>query len=134
MHGWRKDLASSTRDFSKYAAILANSEEQLSLSRALSQLSEIYEKIDQIYVEQSHSDFYTLSELVKDYVCLFENIKEVFYQRIKTYQTWQKHEETLKSKRDSKLKLEAANKLDKIPTVAAEIKDVTNFRLNLFKK
>jgi sorting nexin-1/2 len=130
MYSWRKDLASSTKDFSKHIAILANSEEQLALSRALSQLSEIYEKIDQIYLEQSNSDYFVLSELVKDYVSLFDNIREVFYQRIKTYNNWQKTEEALRAKREAKAKLEASNKQDKIPTVAAEIRDVT-FKINI---
>lgn len=124
MYGWRKDLANSTKDFSKYSAILANSEEQLSLSRALSQLSEIYEKVDQIYLEQSNSDYFVFSELIKDYVSLFDNIREVFYQRIKTFNTWQRYEENLRLKKEAKAKLEASNKLDKIPTVAAEIRDL----------
>ena len=124
MYGWRKDLAMSTKEFSKNIAILANSEEQLSLSRSLSHLSEIYEKVDQIYLEQSNSDYFIYSELVRDYVALFDNIREVFYQRIKTYNTWQRYEEQLRAKKESKAKLEASNKLDKIPTVAAEIRDL----------
>jgi sorting nexin-1/2 len=121
--GWRRDLTSSTKEFSKSAAILANSEEQLNLSRALCQLGEIYEKIEQIYLEQSNADYFVMSELVKDYVCLFDNIKEIFYQRVKIYSIWQKSEETLKSKKDAKAKFEQANKQDKIPAALAEIKD-----------
>jgi sorting nexin-1/2 len=124
MYGWRKDLSVSTKDFSKSIAILANSEEQLSLSRSLSQLGEIYEKIDQIYLDQSQSDYFVFGELVRDYVSLFDNIKEVLHQRVKMYSSWQKLEDALKSKRESKAKLEASNKLDKVPTVAAEIKDL----------
>ena len=124
LYGWRRDLTSSTKDFSKSIAILANSEEQMNLSRALSQLSEVYEKIEQIYLDQSNADYFILSELVKDYVCLFDNIKEIFYQRVKLYSNWQKTEETLKSKKDNKAKLESANKQDKIPSALAEIKDV----------
>jgi sorting nexin-1/2 len=120
-------LATSAKDFSKTAAILANSEEQISLSRSLSQLGEIYEKVDQIYLDQSNADYFIFFELIKDYVSLFENIKEVFYQRIKSYSNWQRAEDSLKSKRESKIKLEASNKLDKIPTVAAEIRDVRLF-------
>jgi len=127
-------LSTSTKDFSKSTAILANSEEQLSLSRALSQLGEIYEKIDQIYLDQSNADYFVFGELVRDYVSLFDNIKELFYQRVKMYSNWQKIEENLKSKKDSKLKLEASNKLDKVPTVAAEIKEVKEkFGLNKFR-
>ena len=118
-------MASSTKDFSKHAAILANSEEQLNLSRALSQLGEIYEKIDQIYLEQANCDYFSFAELVKDNICLLDNIKEVFHQRVKMFSNWQRAEETLKSKKDTKAKLEAANKQDKIPAAAAEIRDVT---------
>lgn len=122
--GWRRDLTATTKEFSKSSAILANSEEQLNLSRALSQLGEIYEKIEQIYLEQSNADYFIFSELAKDYVCLFDNIKEILYQRTKMWSNWQKTEETLKSKKDNKAKLEAANKQDKIPAALAEIKDL----------
>ena len=125
-------MATSAKDFSKTAAILANSEEQISLSRSLSQLGEIYEKVDQIYLDQSNADYFIFFELIKDYVSLFENIKEVFYQRIKSYSNWQRAEDSLKSKRESKIKLEASNKLDKIPTVAAEIRDVRLFFISFF--
>ncbi len=117
-------MALSAKEFSKTTAILANSEEQINLSRALSQLGEIYEKVDQIYLDQANADYFIFSETVKDYLCLFDNIKEVFYQRVKSYSNWQRTEEALKSKRDAKQKLEAQNKLDKVPTVAAEIRDV----------
>lgn len=116
------------KDFSKSIAILANSEEQLALSRALSQLGEVYEKIDAIYTDQSNSDYFNFGELVKDYVSLFDNVKEVFYQRIKTFGMWQKAEETLKAKKDAKAKFEAANKQDKIPAAAAEIKEVIKLK------
>jgi sorting nexin-1/2 len=97
------------------------------LSRALSQLGEIYEKIDQIYADQANADFFIFAELVKDYVCLFDNIKEIFFQRVKLFSNWQKAEEALRAKKEAKAKLEASNKLDKVPTVAAEIKDVSIF-------
>jgi sorting nexin-1/2 len=123
MHGWRKDLAHSTKDFSKSISILSNSEEQLSLSRALSHLGESYEKIEQHYLDQSNSDYFLFAELLKDYICLYDNIKEVFHQRVKIYSHWKKAEETLKAKEDYKVKLEATNKLDKVPAAAAEIRD-----------
>ena len=75
-------------------------------------------------------------------MCLLDNIKEVFQQRIKTYFNMQRAEETLKAKRDAKAKLEASNKQDKVPAAAAEIKDVSKlqgtflrilFSLNVFQ-
>jgi len=123
LYSWRRDLTLTTKEFSKGTAILANSEEQLNLSRALSQLGEIYEKIDMIYAEQANSDYFMFGELIKDYIGLLDNIKEVFHARCKAYSNWKKTEELLKNKKDNKTKLEAANKLDKIPTAAAEIRD-----------
>lgn len=116
-------MASSSNDFSKSAAILANSEEQLNLSRALSTLGELYEKVDGIYSEQANADYYVFGEFAKDYIGLLDNIREVFYQRIKVYGNWKKAEDTLKLKNEAKVKLEAANKLDKLPTALAEIRD-----------
>jgi sorting nexin-1/2 len=127
MYSWRKDLSSSTKEFSKSAAILANSEEQLNLSRALSQLGEIYEKIDVIYSDQANKDYFIFGELVKDYVGLFEGIREVLQQRIKIFWNWKKAEDTLRLKKEAKAKLEAANKQDKVPAAAAEIRDVKRF-------
>ena len=131
MYSWRRDLCGATKDFSRSTAILSNSEEQLNLSRVLSQLGEIYEKIDLIYTEQSNSDYFIFAELVKDYVGLLDSIKEAFHQRIKTYSNWQRAEETLKLKKETKTKLEAANKQDKIPTALAEIRDVYMFKIKI---
>ena len=124
-------MSVSTKDFAKSASILANSEEQLGISRALQNLADAYEKVDQVYLDQSNSDHFKFSELRKDYVCLLDNIKEVFQHRIKTYMNMQRAEETLKAKRDAKTKLEASNKQDKVPAAAAEVKDVSQ-SLSLF--
>jgi sorting nexin-1/2 len=118
------DLAVSTKDFAKSAAVLAHAEEHINLAKALSQLGDLYEKVDELHVEQAHSDFFTLGELLRDYIGLLDSVREVFDQRIKVFQNWQKAEETLKSKQDTKAKLELGNKQDKIPTVLAEIRDV----------
>jgi sorting nexin-1/2 len=96
------------------------------LAKALSQLGDVYEKIEQLIADQSHSDFFNFAELLKDYIGLLDLIKEAFYQRVKVYHNWQKAEESLKAKQEQKAKLEAAsNKQDKIPTVLAEIRDVS---------
>ena len=124
LYGWRKDLAVSTKDFAKSAAVLAHAEEHINLAKSLSQLGDLYEKVDELQVAQSHSDFFIITELARDYIGLLTSIREVFDQRIKVFQNWQKSEDTLKSKQDTKAKLEMGNKQDKIPTVLAEIKDV----------
>ena len=125
LYNWRKDLAVSTKDFAKSAAILANSEEHINLAKALSLLGDLYEKVDELQVEQSHSDFFTITELARDYIGLLQSVREVFDQRIKVFQNWQKCEDMLKSKQDAKAKIELTNKQDKLPSVLAEIKDVS---------
>merc|ERR1711976_326897 len=73
----RKELALNTGSFAKSAAMLGNAEEHTSLSRALSQLAEIEEKVEQLHMDQADADFFGLSELVKDYVSLIAAVKEV---------------------------------------------------------
>ncbi len=70
-----EDLATNTGSFAKSVAMLGNAEEHTSLSRALSQLAEVEEKIDQLHMDQADNDFFVLSELIKDYVCLMGAIK-----------------------------------------------------------
>lgn len=65
----------NTGAFAKSAAMLGNAEEHTALSRALSQLAEVEEKIDQLHLDQADSDFYVFSELIKDYLTLITAIK-----------------------------------------------------------
>ena len=45
------------------------------LSRALSHLAEVEEKVEQVHVEQANGDFYQLSETIRDYVALLGAVK-----------------------------------------------------------
>lgn len=117
----RKELAISTAVFAKSAAMLSNCEEHTALSRALSQLAEIEEKIDQLHQEQANQDFFVFSELLKDYIALIGAIKDVFHQRVKVYQTWQHAQQMLTKKRELKAKLELAGKTDKVPQAHEEV-------------
>merc|ERR1711894_123999 len=120
----RKELSVNTGSFAKSAAMLGNAEEHTALSRALSQLAEIEERIDSLHVDQADNDFYVLSELVKDYVALIGAIKEVFQQRVKIFKIWKDAEANLTKKRETRAKLEVARKLDKIPAVSQEITEL----------
>lgn len=55
--------------------MLGNSEDHTALSRALSQLAEVEEKIDQLHQEQAFADFYMFSELLGDYIRLIAAVK-----------------------------------------------------------
>jgi len=117
----RKELTSTTGQFSKSIAMLGNCEEHTSLSCALSQLAETEEKLEQLYGQQVNSDFYYLAELVKDYINLIGVVKDVFHNRVKVFQTWQNAQQTLAKKRENKLKFEISGKGDKVSQANEEI-------------
>ena len=69
------DLADSTGMFAKSVFALGSAEEHTSLSRALSQLAEVEEKVDLIHIEQAENDFFIFGELIKDYIGMMQSIK-----------------------------------------------------------
>lgn len=79
----RKELSCLTGGVAKSAAILSTCEEHAGLSRALSQLADVEEKVELLRSEQANSDLYILSEILKDYLGLFGAIKDVFHERVK---------------------------------------------------
>ncbi|MEJ1276559.1 hypothetical protein NN561_007465 [Cricetulus griseus] len=80
----RKELSANTAAFAKSAAMLGNSEDHTALSRALSQLAEVEEKIDQLHQEQAFADFYMFSELLSDYIRLIAAVKK---ERVKDFKS-----------------------------------------------
>jgi sorting nexin-1/2 len=69
------DLSQSAEQFAKSVALLGSAEDHMSLSRALSHLSEVETKISQLHADQADADFFVLSELVKDYITVVQAIK-----------------------------------------------------------
>lgn len=55
--------------------MLGSSEDNTALSRALSQLAEVEERIEQLYQEQVNSDFFILAELLSDYIRLLSVVR-----------------------------------------------------------
>ncbi|XP_056320204.1 sorting nexin-2 [Danio aesculapii] len=119
----RKELSVNTALFAKSAAMLGNSEDHTALSRALSQLAEVEEKMDQMHQDQAYADFYLFSELLGDYVRLITAVRGVFDQRMKTWAKWQDAQVMLQRKREAEAKLQYANKPDKLQQAKDEIKE-----------
>ncbi|XP_068856791.1 sorting nexin-2-like isoform X2 [Aphelocoma coerulescens] len=119
----KKELSASTAAFAKSAAMLGNSEDHTALSRALSQLAEVEEKIDQLHQEQVFADFYVFSELLGDYIRLIAAVKGVFDHRMKSWQKWQDAQVTLQKKREAEAKLQLANRPDKLQQAKDDIKE-----------
>jgi len=120
---YRRDVSGSMRELSRASALLAASEENSALARAVSQLSETQEKLERAHLRQANSDFYLLAELFKDYLGLVQSTKDAFHTRIKLFRAWQEAQATLAKKRELKVKLELAGKTEKLGAADAEIRD-----------
>ncbi|XP_053320717.1 sorting nexin-1 [Spea bombifrons] len=119
----RKELSLNTAQFAKSLAMLGSSEDNTALSRALSQLAEVEEKIEQLHQEQANSDFFLLAELLADYTRLLSAVRGAFDQRIKTWQRWQDAQSTLQKKRENEARLLWANKPEKLQQAKDEISE-----------
>ncbi|XP_029576538.1 sorting nexin-1 isoform X3 [Salmo trutta] len=117
----RKELCGNTAVFAKSMAMLGNSEDNTALSRALSQLAEVEDKMETLHQEQAASDFFILAELLADYIRLLGAVRGCFERRIKTWQHWQEAQSTLQKKREVEAKLLWANKPDKLQQAKEEI-------------
>lgn len=119
----RRELSNATAIFAKSAAMLGNAEEHTALSRAISQLAETEEEIEQLQSSQAATDFYVLSELLKDYIGLIASVREAFREREKAFHNWQHAQTTLAKKREQEAKLKTTGKTEKLPQVQQEITD-----------
>ncbi|XP_042275686.1 sorting nexin-1-like isoform X1 [Thunnus maccoyii] len=117
----RKELCGNTAVFAKSMAMLGNSEDNTALSRALSQLAEVEDKMEQLHQEQAASDFFIFAEVLADYIRLLGAVRGCFDQRMRAWQRWQEAQSTLQKKREAEAKLLWANKPDKLQQAKEEI-------------
>nr|XP_057925467.1 sorting nexin-1-like isoform X2 [Doryrhamphus excisus] len=119
----RKELCGNTAVFAKSMAMLGNSEDNTALSRALSQLAEVEDKMEQLHQEQASSDFFIFAEMLADYIRLLGAVRGCFDQRMRAWQRWQEAQSTLQKKREVEAKLLWANKPDKLQQAKEEISE-----------
>uniref|UniRef100_A0A671U9C3 Sorting nexin 1 n=1 Tax=Sparus aurata TaxID=8175 RepID=A0A671U9C3_SPAAU len=117
----RKELCGNTAVFAKSMAMLGNSEDNTALSRALSQLAEVEDKMEQLHQEQAASDFFIFEEMLADYIRLLGAMRGCFDQRMRAWQRWQEAQSTLQKKREAEAKLLWANKPDKLQQAKEDI-------------
>lgn len=132
LHNAMKSLVTSRRELSlltglvaKSAAMLSTCEEHTGLSRALSNLADVEEKIELLRSEQANSDFFILAEFIKDYLGLFGAIKCIFHERVKAFQNWQYAQMQLSKRRENRGRFELANRADKLDQAQQEVDDVS---------
>ncbi|KAL7741105.1 hypothetical protein ACLKA6_018138 [Drosophila palustris] len=119
----RRELSALTGLVAKSAAMLSTCEEHTGLSRALSNLADVEEKIELLRSEQANSDFYILAEFVKDYLGLFGAIKCIFHERVKAFQNWQYAQMQLSKRRENRGRFELANRADKLDQAQQEVEE-----------
>ncbi|KAJ7998320.1 hypothetical protein DPEC_G00221470 [Dallia pectoralis] len=121
--GHRKELSVNTAGFAKSVAMLGSSEDNTALSRALSQLAEVEDKMEQLHQDQATNDSFCFAELLADYIRLLGSVRASFDQRMKSWQRWQDAQNILQKKRETEAKLLWANKPDKLQQAKDEINE-----------
>jgi sorting nexin-1/2 len=120
----RKEAGQALKQLSTSLNHLATIEEHTLLSSALIELANVEEKIEQVNLDHSIKEYTIISELIKEYILLIEMVQLAFQERIKIHQQWLNAEDTLKKKRETKMKLEQTPKgADKLPQTEMEIND-----------
>lgn len=72
---WNLELSLNTASFAKSAAMLGSAEDNTALSRALSQLAEVEDKMEQLHQEQAANDTFTFAEMIADYIRLLGAVR-----------------------------------------------------------
>lgn len=117
----RKELSLNTASFAKSAAMLGSAEDNTALSRALSQLAEVEDKMEQLHQDQAANDTFNFAEVIADYIRLLGAVRGSFDHRMKAWQRWQDAQAALQKKRETEAKLLWANKPDKLQLAKEEI-------------
>ncbi|XP_007546876.1 sorting nexin-1a [Poecilia formosa] len=117
----RKELSLNTASFAKSAAMLGSAEDNTALSRALSQLAEVEDKMEQLHQDQAANDTFSFAEMIADFIRLLGAVRGTFDQRMKAWQRWQDAQAMLQKKRELEAKLLWANKPDKLQLAKEEI-------------
>ncbi|XP_030281247.1 sorting nexin-1a [Sparus aurata] len=117
----RKELSLNTASFAKSTAMLGSAEDNTALSRALSQLAEVEDKMEQLHQDQAANDTFSFAEVIADYIRLLGAVRGSFDHRMKAWQRWQDAQTVLQKKRETEAKLLWANKPDKLQLAKEEI-------------
>ncbi|XP_045893535.1 sorting nexin-1a isoform X1 [Micropterus dolomieu] len=117
----RKELSLNTASFAKSTAMLGSAEDNTALSRALSQLAEVEDKMEQLHQDQAANDTFGFAEVIADYIRLLGAVRGSFDHRMKAWQRWQDAQTVLQKKRETEAKLLWANKPDKLQLAKEEI-------------
>ena len=86
MAATRRELALATGSFAAATSALATTEDSNNLSKALSNLAIVEEKVEKVQHRQADADHLHLFELIKDYVGLMGAVRDALTERQKAFQ------------------------------------------------
>lgn len=69
------ELSLNTSSFAKSAAMLGSAEDNTALSRALSQLAEVEDRMEQLHQDQAANDTFGFAEVIADYIRLLGAVR-----------------------------------------------------------
>lgn len=69
------ELSLNTASFAKSTAMLGSAEDNTALSRALSQLAEVEDKMEQLHQDQAANDTFSFAEVIADYIRLLGAVR-----------------------------------------------------------
>ena len=84
----RRELALATGSFAAATSALATTEDSNNLSKALSNLAIVEEKVEKVQHRQADADHLHLFELFKDYVGLMGAVRDALTERQKAFQVY----------------------------------------------
>ncbi|KAI1712090.1 PX domain-containing protein [Ditylenchus destructor] len=122
----RRELSLSDDQLSKALSMLASCEENTALARTLSKLAETHENLAIAERHEAEQDSQQLAEPIQEQLQLTTVLKEVFYERVKNWQTWQTQQQSLTRKREIKTRMDLAGKGDKAAQFNEEVKEAEN--------
>lgn len=118
----RRDMATKASAFAASCLHLGEGEDNVSLRRAVTKLSELETKLETVHLEQADNDLFTFGETVKDYIAIIQSAKAAFDERVKTFSTWESAQSTLAKKREAKNKATAQGKAERVAQCEEDIK------------
>ncbi|KAK0425467.1 hypothetical protein QR680_009218 [Steinernema hermaphroditum] len=117
----RRDLSHGHESLSKSMSMLASCEENTSLARALSHLTETHENVALLEKVQAEKDAIVLSETLHEHQSMIAALKDVLNERVKVWHKWQTAQQTLTKKREMKARAELSGKNDKAAQIREEL-------------
>lgn len=121
----RKGLAESAGDFSASMHALAAVELSPALSGPLEGLSDLQQRIRELYERQAQQDILTLGITVDEYIRLIGSIKTAFSQRQKAFHSWHSAESELQKRKQTQEKLmrQGKSQQDRLIQINADVAD-----------